>query len=50
MHPCYAPAILNVTSFSGRDGKVMISDNALPKYVGYANEGQLGTQYNTIGN
>jgi len=42
-------AILNVTAFSGRDGKVMISDNALPKYVGYANEGQLGTQYNTIG-
>ncbi len=42
-------AILNVTAFSGRDGKTMISDNALPKYVGYANEGQLGTQYNTIG-
>ncbi|MGE5347707.1 MAG: SusD/RagB family nutrient-binding outer membrane lipoprotein [Actinomycetota bacterium] len=42
-------AILSVTAFSGRDGKVMISDNALPKYVGYANEGQLGTQYNTIG-
>jgi hypothetical protein len=42
-------AILNATAFSGRDGKVMISDNALPKYVGYANEGQLGTQYNTIG-
>lgn len=41
--------ILSVTAFSGRDGKVMISDNALPKYVGYANEGQLGTQYNTIG-
>lgn len=42
-------AILNVTAFSGRDGKTMISDNALPKYVGYANEGQLGTQYNTVG-
>lgn len=42
-------AMLNVTAFSGRDGKTMISDNALPKYVGYANEGQLGTQYNTIG-
>lgn len=41
--------ILNITGFSGRDGKVMISENAFPKYVGYANEGQLGTQYNIIG-
>lgn len=42
--------ILRVTRFSGRDGKALISDNALPKYVGYANEGQLATQYNSIGN
>ena len=27
-----------------------ISDNALPKYVGYANEGQMNAQYNKIGN
>jgi hypothetical protein len=41
--------VLRVTNFSGRDAKVMISENAFPKYVGYANEGQMGTQYNTIG-
>ncbi|GBU08331.1 hypothetical protein AwDysgo_16620 [Bacteroidales bacterium] len=41
--------ILSVTKFGGRDAKAYISDNAFPKYVGYANEGQLGTQYNTIG-
>lgn len=41
--------ILNFTKFSGLDGKVMISANALPKYVGYANEGQMDAQYNKIG-
>lgn len=41
--------VLRVTRFSGRDGKALISDNALPKYVGYANEGQLDAQYNKIG-
>lgn len=41
--------ILAVTEFSGQDGKVMVSANALPKYVGYANEGQLDAQYNLIG-
>lgn len=41
--------ILDITKFGGKDAKAMISDNAFPKYVGYANEGQLGTQYNTIG-
>lgn len=41
--------ILRVTQFDGRDAKALISENALPKYVGYANEGQLSTQYNSIG-
>lgn len=41
--------VLRVARFDGRDAKVMISDNALSKYVGYANEGQMSTQYNTIG-
>jgi len=41
--------ILQITKFSGRDGKAFIADNALAKYVGYANEGQLDAQYNKIG-
>jgi len=41
--------ILGMLEFDGRDAKVMISANALPKYVGYANEGQMQTQYNKIG-
>ena len=41
--------ILRITKFAGRDGKSLIADNALPKYVGYANEGQMDQQYNKIG-
>lgn len=41
--------ILRFTKFAGRDGKSLIADNALPKYVGYANEGQMDQQYNKIG-
>lgn len=41
--------VLKVAKFQGIDAKAMISENALSKYVGYANEGQMGTQYNTIG-
>ncbi len=41
--------VLKVAKFPGIDAKAMISENALSKYVGYANEGQMGTQYNTIG-
>lgn len=41
--------ILEITKFSGKDGKAFIADNALSKYVGYANEGQLDAQYNKIG-
>lgn len=41
--------VLSVARFNGRDAKEMISRNALPKYVGYAQEGQMATQYNQIG-
>ncbi len=41
--------VLRMTRFSGRDAKVLVGENALPKYVGYANEGQMSEQYNRIG-
>ena len=41
--------VLALAKFSGKDAKSMISENAFPKYVGYANEGIMGTQYNQIG-
>ena len=41
--------ILNTARFNGRDAKSYLTDNALPKYIGYANEGQMGAQYNDIG-
>ena len=41
--------ILRVTAVGVGDGKGLIAQNALPKYVGYANEGQLNEQYNKIG-
>lgn len=43
-------AILSIAKFSGRDAKAYITENALAKYVGYANEGQLAEQYNLLGN
>lgn len=42
--------VLKVAAFSGRDAKAYIAENALAKYVGYANEGQMAEQYNSIGN
>lgn len=42
-------AVLSIAKFSGRDAKAYITENALAKYVGYANEGQLAEQYNLIG-
>ncbi|WP_337966307.1 SusD/RagB family nutrient-binding outer membrane lipoprotein [uncultured Flavobacterium sp.] len=42
--------ILSIAKYQGTDSKEFIAENALPKYVGYANEGQLGTQYNFIAN
>ncbi|TSA38746.1 MAG: SusD/RagB family nutrient-binding outer membrane lipoprotein [Porphyromonadaceae bacterium] len=41
--------VLSIARFSGRDAKSYLTDNALPKYIGYANEGQMGAQYNSIG-
>ena len=41
--------VLDIAEFSGRDAKALITENALPKYVGYANEGQMDAQYNKIG-
>ncbi len=40
--------ILSITE-SGGDAKSFIAGNALPKYVGYATEGQMDQQYNLIG-
>lgn len=42
--------ILSAAKYQGNDAKAYITDAALPKYVAYANEGQLGTQYNVIYN
>lgn len=41
--------VLDIAKFSGRDAKAYIAENALAKYVGYANEGQMAEQYNNIG-
>ncbi len=40
-------AILSMAEYTDED-KAYISENALAKYVGYANEGQLETQYNYL--
>ena len=37
--------ILSITNYGG-DAKSFIANSASPKYVGYANEGQMGAQYN----
>lgn len=42
--------VLKVARFGGADAKAYIAENALSKYVGYANEGQLDAQYNRLGN
>lgn len=42
--------ILSILRFNGRDAQAFLSDNALVKYVGYANETQMASQYNRIGN
>lgn len=41
--------VLSATRYSGRDAYAYISDNALPKYVGYATASQMSTQYNQLG-
>ncbi|MFA5044550.1 MAG: SusD/RagB family nutrient-binding outer membrane lipoprotein [Paludibacter sp.] len=40
--------VLSVAAFSS-EAKSYLDDNALPKYIGYANEGQMSEQYNKIG-
>ena len=40
--------ILSISRFSGED-KAFIAQNAIPKYIGYANEGQMDEQYNKLG-
>lgn len=40
--------IINITRYGG-DAKSFIANSAGPKYVGYANEGQMGAQYNSPG-
>jgi len=40
--------ILNITEY-GSDAKSYIAQNALSKYVGYAQEGQMAEQYNSLG-
>lgn len=40
--------VLRTCKFSS-EAKSYISENALPKYIGYANEGQMDAQYNKIG-
>ena len=40
--------ILKTCKYSS-EAKSYIGENALPKYIGYANEGQLDAQYNKIG-
>lgn len=40
--------VLAITKFGG-DAKAFISESAYPKYVAYANEGQLAAQYNVVG-
>ncbi len=41
--------ILKIAKFGGRDAKAYIAEDALSKYLGYANEGQMAEQYNLIG-
>ncbi len=41
--------ILKNLKFNGRDAKAYLSDNGLSKYVGYANESILSSQYNYLG-
>ncbi|HEY1113219.1 MAG TPA: SusD/RagB family nutrient-binding outer membrane lipoprotein [Chitinophagaceae bacterium] len=41
--------ILRNLRFNGRDAKAFLVDNAVAKYIGYANEGQMAQQYNSLG-
>lgn len=41
--------ILRNLKFQGRDAKAYLSDNAMAKYVAYANETIMSSQYNALG-
>lgn len=41
--------ILRNMKFQGRDAKAYLSDNALAKYIAYANESMMSSQYNYLG-
>lgn len=41
--------ILKNIKFNGRDAQAYLQPNALSKYIGYANESQMQSQYNKIG-
>ncbi len=42
--------ILTNIKFNGRDAHAYLQPNALAKYIGYANQSQMSTQYNKIEN
>jgi len=42
--------ILRNIKFNGRDAHAYLQPNALAKYLGYANQAQMGSQYNDFGN
>lgn len=42
--------ILSNIKFNGRDAHAYLQPNALSKYLGFANQGQMDQQYNKIGN
>jgi len=42
--------ILRNIKFNGRDAHAYLQPNALAKYLGYANQAQMGSQYNEFGN
>lgn len=41
--------LLGIAKYNGGDEKSYYTQNALPKYLGYANEAQIDRQYNKIG-
>lgn len=42
--------VLSIAKYNGKDAKAFVAENALSKYVGYTNEGQMAEQYNLITN
>ena len=42
--------VLSNMKFNGRDAKAYLEQGGLSKYLGYANESQMNSQYNSFGN